>query len=314
MPLTLAAVMAGHAIAWRRRSTASRRSAPDRCAPSRDRGASGTVPTMGLFRRAPTNDAEIEQLEPRPSLREALEQHGRRRQAGGQLGRSADARRLARPEPTRLDELAAKLAALDARVTSVSTELANQLTELGQRHRRPRRPAAGDGADAAARRRAPRRPGPPRQRAGPLPDRVPRGPRPARRASSSARPARCEPPDQRLDSSGGQPPSAGGVEQRQRLVDERLGLVDLRLVLAEVAGGERGVGFVEQLAGLRPAARPASRRSSPVSGGGVSSSPVSGSSARRRRGRRGRPRSRGTACPAPRRATRRTPPGRRRRR
>jgi hypothetical protein len=71
---------------------------------------------MGLFRRRPPD--EIEPMkEEMASLREALE-----RQAARDLP----------PEPsTRLDELANRLAALDARVTSVSTELANQITELG---------------------------------------------------------------------------------------------------------------------------------------------------------------------------------------
>jgi chromosome segregation ATPase len=71
---------------------------------------------MGLFRRrAP---AEIEQMKTEvASLREALERQAER----------ADP-----PDPgARLDELAAKLAELDNRVTSVSTELANQIAELG---------------------------------------------------------------------------------------------------------------------------------------------------------------------------------------
>jgi hypothetical protein len=50
-------------------------------------------------------------------LREALEQQAARQPA---------------PDPTpRLDELATKLGELDARVSSVSTELANQIAELG---------------------------------------------------------------------------------------------------------------------------------------------------------------------------------------
>jgi hypothetical protein len=65
---------------------------------------------MGLFRRQVTVDpAEIEALKVElASLREAVDQHAGTTQA-----------------------LHDKLAALDDRVTSVSTELANQLTELG---------------------------------------------------------------------------------------------------------------------------------------------------------------------------------------
>jgi hypothetical protein len=74
---------------------------------------------MALFRRPPTIDpAEIEHIKAEMmSLREALDRHD------------------ARPPPLdpspRLDDLATKVATLDARVTSVSTELANQITELG---------------------------------------------------------------------------------------------------------------------------------------------------------------------------------------
>jgi hypothetical protein len=142
MPLTLAAVMAGHAIAWR---DEEHRVAPisllTGATPSlKIAWGSDTVPTMGLFRRAPNNDAEIEQLRTEmASLREALEQHGSSTfKLEGQL------RALGSPPPEpevppavpaepdpRLDELAAQLAALDDRVTAVATELANQLIELG---------------------------------------------------------------------------------------------------------------------------------------------------------------------------------------
>jgi predicted RNase H-like nuclease (RuvC/YqgF family) len=66
---------------------------------------------MGLFRRAtPMDPAEIERLKAEiSSLREALEHH------------DASARLLHD-----------KLTTLDDRVTAVSTELANQLTELGK--------------------------------------------------------------------------------------------------------------------------------------------------------------------------------------
>jgi hypothetical protein len=65
---------------------------------------------MGLFRRQVVVDpAEVEQMKAELcGLREAIDQHGCSAQA-----------------------LRDKLAALDDRVTSVSTELANQLTELG---------------------------------------------------------------------------------------------------------------------------------------------------------------------------------------
>jgi chromosome segregation ATPase len=71
---------------------------------------------MGLFRRRTPEEIERMKAE-MAALREALE-----RQAARQPP----------PDPRqRLDELASKLAELDARVTSVSTELANQITELG---------------------------------------------------------------------------------------------------------------------------------------------------------------------------------------
>ena len=114
---------------------------------------------MGLFRRAPTNDAEIEQLRAElASLREALEQHGSSTfKLEGQLRalELATARSTPAAEPTgaepdpRLDELAGQLAALDARVTSVSTELANQLTELGHDIDALDARPSGDGTDEA---------------------------------------------------------------------------------------------------------------------------------------------------------------------
>jgi hypothetical protein len=73
---------------------------------------------MALFRRPkPMDPAEIEGMKAEmASLREALD------------------RNEARPVPpdpsARLADLATKVANLDARVTSVSTELANQLSEL----------------------------------------------------------------------------------------------------------------------------------------------------------------------------------------
>jgi len=71
---------------------------------------------MGLFRRR--TPAELEQMKAEvTSLREAFEQQEARQPA---------------PDPSPgLDELATKLAELDARVSSVSTELANQIAELG---------------------------------------------------------------------------------------------------------------------------------------------------------------------------------------
>ena len=71
---------------------------------------------MGLFRRRTPEEIERMKAE-MAALREALERQAARE-----------------PPPDshqRLDELASKLAELDARVTSVSTELANQITELG---------------------------------------------------------------------------------------------------------------------------------------------------------------------------------------
>jgi chromosome segregation ATPase len=83
---------------------------------SAHRGSGTVTDEMGLFRRR--TPAEIEQMKAEmSSLREALE------------------RQEVRPTPAdpgeRLEELASKLAELDARVTSVSTELANQIGELG---------------------------------------------------------------------------------------------------------------------------------------------------------------------------------------
>jgi hypothetical protein len=71
---------------------------------------------MGLFRRRAPEEIERMKAE-MASLREALERQAEREPP---------------PDPgRRLDELASKLADLDARVTSVSTELANQIAELG---------------------------------------------------------------------------------------------------------------------------------------------------------------------------------------
>jgi uncharacterized protein YhaN len=84
---------------------------------------------MGLFRRQVTVDpAEVEQLKAElAALREDADEHAGATQA-----------------------LHDKLAALDDRVTSVSTELANQLTELGHDiDALASRPAA-DGIDSEA--------------------------------------------------------------------------------------------------------------------------------------------------------------------
>jgi predicted nucleic acid-binding Zn-ribbon protein len=78
---------------------------------------------MGLFRRA-TDAADIERIKAdMTALREAMERH--RAELDGQPPPPAP------PPDPRLDELATKIADLDARITAVSTELANQLTELG---------------------------------------------------------------------------------------------------------------------------------------------------------------------------------------
>jgi DNA repair exonuclease SbcCD ATPase subunit len=86
---------------------------------------------MGLFRRRTPEELERMKAE-MVSLREALE----RQEA-----------QVPPPDPgTRLDELASKLAELDARVTSVSTELANQIAELGNDLDNPPPDASPDGA------------------------------------------------------------------------------------------------------------------------------------------------------------------------
>jgi hypothetical protein len=70
---------------------------------------------MGLFRRS-TDPAEIERIRVEVAeLRSVVEQ----------------ANAATPPSDPRVEELAGEIAALDARVTSVSTELVNQLTELG---------------------------------------------------------------------------------------------------------------------------------------------------------------------------------------
>jgi hypothetical protein len=89
---------------------------------------------MGLFRRS-TDPAEIERIKAElAELRAALEQ----------------ANAATPPFGTQIEKLAGELAALDARVTSVSTELANQLTELGHDIDALDARPAGDGVDAAA--------------------------------------------------------------------------------------------------------------------------------------------------------------------
>ncbi len=85
---------------------------------------------MGWFRRGnPIDPEELERVkEEVRSLREALAAADERRQQQEEEVRAAAA---AEPDPDpRLDELAAKLNELDRRVTAVSTELANQMSEL----------------------------------------------------------------------------------------------------------------------------------------------------------------------------------------
>ena len=103
---------------------------------------------MGLFRRA-TTPAEIEQMRSElASLREAIELHGSTTfELEGRV-RSLDSRPAPAPDP-RFEQLAAKLAELDARVTAVSTELANQLTELGHDIDALGARPPGDGPDPA---------------------------------------------------------------------------------------------------------------------------------------------------------------------
>jgi chromosome segregation ATPase len=84
---------------------------------------------MALFRRA-TSPAEIDHMRAEmAALREAIEQHSSTAtDLQGRL-RSLDGEPSGHP---RLEKLSATVAELDARVTAVSTELANQLTELGR--------------------------------------------------------------------------------------------------------------------------------------------------------------------------------------
>ena len=194
-----------------------------------------------------------------------------------------------------------------------------------QRHRRPRSGPTGTSADEGRLldelRDAQVRLG---QRAGPLPDRLPRGPRPPGRAApppaTAFRPRRRREADlgsaagslvgsaeARVQPSGAvvrtgsaleQPPGPG---RRGRLPRPRPGTRRGRR-RAQRAWPRRAVGRPgQQLGGLGDGRRPLRARPS----SGPRSAPV-----RRRpgglgagRGRRGRPRSRGTAWPAPRRAT-----------
>lgn len=110
---------------------------------------------VGLFRRAtPINHAAVEQMKAElATLKAALDQQRSSTSAMARQLRprrdeyTATASRVdelaaklaaleARPPPApdtaRYDELATKLAELDQRVTAVSTELANQVTELGR--------------------------------------------------------------------------------------------------------------------------------------------------------------------------------------
>lgn len=84
---------------------------------------------MGWFRRGnPMDPQELERIKAEVrSLRDAIAAHDERRQ---QQERNAPAARAPDPDP-RLEELAGKLSDLDRRVTAVSTELANQVSELG---------------------------------------------------------------------------------------------------------------------------------------------------------------------------------------
>ena len=85
---------------------------------------------MGLFRRS-TDPAVIERIKVElVELRAAIE--------------------ATPPYGTRVEQLAAEVAALDARVTSVSTELANQLTELGHDIDALNARPPGDGVDPEA--------------------------------------------------------------------------------------------------------------------------------------------------------------------
>jgi len=110
---------------------------------------------MGWFRRGtPMDGEELDRLKSElRSLRNAIQEHDERRAQSAPTAADVDDRpdphtRLdelaaklsdldSRPTPEpidhggRLDELATKLGELDTRVTAVSTELANQVSELG---------------------------------------------------------------------------------------------------------------------------------------------------------------------------------------
>jgi predicted RNase H-like nuclease (RuvC/YqgF family) len=84
---------------------------------------------MAFFRRA-ANPAEIEHMRAEmAALREAIEQHDSTATKLESRLRSFDGEPKRDP---RLEKLSTTVAELDARVTAVSTELANQLTELGR--------------------------------------------------------------------------------------------------------------------------------------------------------------------------------------
>ncbi len=103
---------------------------------------------MGWFRRGnPIDPEELERVkEEVRSLREALAAADERRQQQEAEAVRAAAAAEPRPDP-RLDELAAKLTELDQRVTAVSTELANQMSELNNDIEALAKRPPGSGAD-----------------------------------------------------------------------------------------------------------------------------------------------------------------------
>ena len=156
----------------------------DRAHLPEDRG-SDTVAAMGLFRRRAT--IEIERYGPRwrpaRGARAARSIDVQVEQLGARLDRptALDASRHAEPDPASTSWPPSSPRSTTGS-PSVSTELANQLTELGHDiDALDARPPA-TASTTAALDDAPRRPGHAGQRAGPLPDRLPRGPRPPGRS------------------------------------------------------------------------------------------------------------------------------------
>ncbi len=84
---------------------------------------------MALFRKTPKTPEELDRVQAEiEKLREAMDRHEERtRSVAESLAAQPDTGGLA----GRIDAVVEQIGALDARITSVSTELANQLNELG---------------------------------------------------------------------------------------------------------------------------------------------------------------------------------------